>query len=136
MTKNNKARIVIPCRFGYLNCWRPITQYGGMPRYSVSAIIPKDDTETIEKIKEAIEYVKENSMQKWGGRIPANLRMPLHDGDEEHPDNIVYHNSFYINAKSKSVPQVVDCNVNPISEQTEVKRWRGIWRNNKCSGGI
>lgn len=115
-----KARIIIPCRFAYINCWRPSTQYGGVQKYSVSAIVSKDDIETIEIIENAINYVKEQSIQKWGGRIPANLRTPLHDGDEEKPDNPVFHNCYYINAKSKDAPQIVDKNVKPITNQTEI----------------
>ena len=120
MSKKNRARIIIPCKFGYLNCWRPGVQYGGGPKYSVSAIIPKNDTETIDKIHQAIEFAKENSIQKWGGRIPNNLRSPIHDGDEEKPDNPIYQNCYYINAKSKDAPQVVDENVEPIIDQTQV----------------
>ena len=52
-----KARIIIPCRFAYINCWRPSTQYGGVQKYSVSAIVSKDDIETIEVIENAINYV-------------------------------------------------------------------------------
>lgn len=120
MSFDKNARIVIPCRFGYLNCWRPGTQYGGSSKYSVSAIISKDDKETIEKVIQAIEYVKEKSVQKWGGRIPTNLRSPLHDGDEDKPDNTAFCNAYYINAKSKDAPQIVDENINPITDQTEV----------------
>ena len=122
MSKKNRARIIIPCKFGYLNCWRPGVQYGGGPKYSVSAIIPKNDTETIDKIHQAIEFAKENSIQKWGGRSP------IHDGDEEKPDNPIYQNCYYINAKSKDAPQVVDENVEPIIDQTQV--YSG------CSGNI
>lgn len=128
MSKINRARIIIPCKFGYLNCWRPGVQYGGGSKYSVSAIIPKDDTKTMDRIHQAIEYAKENSIQKWGGRIPNNLRSPIHDGDEEKPDNPIYQNCYYINAKSKEAPQVVDENVEPIIDQTQV--YSG------CSGNI
>lgn len=120
MSKKSKARVIIPCKFGYLNCWRPGAQYGGDQKYSVSAIISKEDVETMNRIYEAIEYVKEKSQQKWGGRIPNNLRSPIHDGDEEKPDNPNYHNCYYINAKSKDAPQVVDENVEPIRDQTKV----------------
>lgn len=128
MSKKNQARIIVPCKFGYLNCWRPGVQYGGGQKYSVSAIIPKSDTDTMDKIKQAIEYAKENAIQKWGGRIPNNLRSPIHDGDEEKPDNPIYQNCYYINAKSKEAPQVVDENVEPIIDQTQV--YSG------CSGNI
>lgn len=118
--KGATSRIVIPCRFAYLNCWRPVSQYNGVQKYTVAAVVDKNDRETIMQIEDAIEYVKNQSLQLWGGRIPMNLRSPLHDGDEEKPDNSVFKNSYYINAKSKDAPQVVDSRVQPITDQTEV----------------
>lgn len=52
----NLTKVIVPCRFSYLHCWEPNAVNGGDPKYSVSAIIPKSDTETIGKIKKAIEY--------------------------------------------------------------------------------
>lgn len=114
------SRIVIPCRFAYLNCWRPVTQYNGVQKYTVAAIIDKNDKETITQVEDAIEYVKNQSIQLWGGRIPMNLKLPLHDGDEEKPDNSTFKNCYYINAKSKEPPQIVDNKVQTITDQTEV----------------
>lgn len=114
-----KNRIIIPCRLAYLNCWRPVSVYGGQ-KYSLMALIPKGDKETVEAIQNVIAYVKEKSIDKWGGRIPVNLKIPLHDGDEDKPDNPIFRNSYYLNAKSKEAPQIVDCNVQPITDQTEL----------------
>lgn len=119
MAQKRKNRIIIPCRFAYFNCWRPSSIYGNN-KYSMSAIISKDDTETLDSIYEAIEYVKEKSMTKWGGRIPSNLKSPLHDGDEEKPENPNYRNCFYLNAKCNDQPQIVDRKVRPITDPTEV----------------
>lgn len=117
---NLSSRIVIPCRFAYVNCWNPNTQFGGVQKYSLSALIPKNDTATVELIKQTIEYVKEKSLQKWGGKVPTNLKYPLHDGDEEKSENPIYRNCYYLNTKCKDQPQVVDINVQPILNQTEV----------------
>lgn len=114
-----KNRIVIPCRFAYFNCWRPSSIYGN-DKYSMSAIIPKDDRKTLELIYDAIDYVKEKSSGKWGGRILTNLKLPLHDGDEEKPGNINYRNCYYLNAKCNEPPQIVDKTVKPITDPTEV----------------
>ena len=90
------------------------------PKYSVSAIIPKSDTETIEKIKRAIEQAKKDSVSKWGGKVPANLKLPLRDGDIDRPEDEAYADSYFFNANSKQAPQVVDKNVQPILDQSEV----------------
>ena len=114
------AHIIIPCRFAYLNCWRPMKQHNGESKYSVSAVISKDDEETIELIRKTLEYVTEKSVSKWGGRVPDKLRLPLHDGDVEKANNPVYKNAYFINAKCKDAPQIVDGEVNPITNQSEL----------------
>ena len=42
-------------RWSYANVWDPKSINGGTPKYSVSLIIPKSDTRTVEKINKAIE---------------------------------------------------------------------------------
>ena len=42
-------------RFSYANVWEAKSINGGAPKFSVSLIIPKSDTRTVEKIKAAIE---------------------------------------------------------------------------------
>ena len=59
----NLTKVIVPCRFSYLHCWEPNAVSDGDPKYSVSAIIPKSDTETIEKIKRAIEQAKKDSVE-------------------------------------------------------------------------
>ena len=74
----NLTKVIVPCRFSYLHCWEPNAVNGGDPKYSVSAIIPKSDAETVEKIKRAIEQAKKDSVSKWGGKVPANLKHQWH----------------------------------------------------------
>lgn len=119
-TNMNLTKVIVPCRFSYLHCWEPNAVNGGDPKYSVSAIIPKSDTETIGKIKSAIEQAKKDSVTKWGGKVPANLKLPLRDGDIERPEDEAYADSYFFNANSRQAPQVVDKSVQPILEQSEV----------------
>lgn len=114
------TKVIVPCRFSYLHCWEPNAVNGGDPKYSVSAIIPKSDTETVEKIKKAIEQAKKDSVSKWGGKIPASLKLPLRDGDIDRTEDEAYADSYFFNANSRQAPQVVDKNVQPILEQSEV----------------
>ena len=116
----NPNKVIIPCRFSYLHCWEPDSVNGGDPKYSVSAIIPKSDTKTINAIKAAVEQAKKDSISKWGGKIPANLKLPLRDGDIDRPDDEAYANSYFFNANSRQAPQVVDSHVQPILDQSEV----------------
>lgn len=114
------VKVIVPCRFSFLHCWEPVGIDGSEPKYSVSAIIPKSDKATINKIKVAIEQVKKESVSVWGGKVPANLKTPLRDGDTDRPDDEAYADSYFFNANSKQKPQVVDNKVEPILDQSEV----------------
>ena len=94
-------------RLSYANIFEPRSINGREPKYSVSLIIPKDDTQQIEVIKQAIENAKERDKGKWNGKIPANLKLPLRDGDLERPEDEAYANSYFINANSTRPPAVV-----------------------------
>lgn len=92
----------------------------GEPKFSVSLIIPKADKETLSKIKTAIESAKEaGKVSKFNGKIPANLKTPLRDGDEERPDDEAYAHSYFVNASCLTKPGVVDKDCNPILDQDE-----------------
>ena len=120
MISNNTKVITGKVRFSYANVWEPKSINGGDEKYSVSLIIPKNDTKTINDIKKAIEVAKQDGKAKFGGRIPANLKTPLRDGDIDRPDDEAYKDSYFINANSKDKPQIVDKNVKPILDQSEV----------------
>ena len=120
--KNNTTatKVIVPCRFSYLHCWEPDSVNGGDPKYSVSAIVPKSDTKTLEAIKAAIEQAKKDSVSKWGGKVPGNLKTPLRDGDIDRPDDEAYKGCYFFNANSRQAPQVVDGKVQPILDQSEM----------------
>lgn len=113
-------------RFSYLfvNEPREATD-GGKKKYSVSLIIPKSDTVTVEKIKRAIQAAYEEGQAKLKGNgksVPAlkNIHTPLRDGDEDKPDDPAYKNSYFINASSTIKPPVVDANNNTIMDPDEI----------------
>jgi len=119
-TNTNPTKVIVPCRFSYLHCWEPDSVNGSEPKYSVSAIVPKSDTKTINAIKAAIEQAKKDSVSKWGGKVPGNLKLPLRDGDIDRPDDEAYAGCYFFNANSRQAPQVVDSKVQPILDQSEV----------------
>lgn len=119
-TNTNPTKVIVPCRFSYLHCWEPDSVNGSEPKYSVSAIIPKSDTKAVNAIKAAIEQAKKDSVSKWGGKVPGNLKLPLRDGDIDRPDDEAYAGCYFFNANSRQAPQVVDSKVQPILDQSEV----------------
>lgn len=107
-------------RFSYAHVFEPAAiEEGQEKKYSVSLIISKSDTKTLDKVKAAIEAAKEEGKAKFGGKIPASLKIPLRDGDEERPDDENYADSYFINANSARKPQVVDEALNPILDKDE-----------------
>ena len=106
-------------RFSYLNANEPKSINGSTPKYSVSLIIPKDDIETVDKIKAAIElaYKEGESKLKGNGKsVPelSILKTPLRDGD-----------AYFVNANSPHKPGVVDANRQEIIDTSEL--YSGIY---------
>ncbi len=112
-------------RFSYANVWEAKAVNGGTPKFSVSLIIPKNDTVTIEKIKMAIQIAYKEGEGKLRGNaksVPAlsAIKNPLRDGDVERPDDEAYKNSYFVNANSATAPGIVDVDCNPILDHSEV----------------
>ena len=56
--------------------------------------------------KQAFENCKlAGKASKWGGKIPARVQLPLHDGDEE-KDDPAFENCYYFNCSSANAPGV------------------------------
>lgn len=107
-------------RLSYCHLNEPYGMEGQEPKYSVSVIIDKKDTETLKAINDSIAEAKEVGKGKWNGKIPPVLKTPLRDGDIERPDDDAYKGCYFLNASSKSKPGVVDKYVNPILDPMEV----------------
>ena len=108
-TMNNPMKVITgpETRWSYANVWEPKSINGGTPKYSVSLIIPKSDTKTVEKIQAAIQAAYEEGQGKLKGNgktVPALsvLKTPHRDGDTERPDDPAYADSYFINANSAS----------------------------------
>lgn len=120
---NSTKVITGKVRFCYVNVFEPTAMNeDDTPKYSICVLIPKSDTATIDKIKKAIEAAKEAGKAKLAdknGRIPANLKLPLRDGDEERLDDPAFKDHYFINANSMRQPSIVDRSLNPIMSRDE-----------------
>jgi len=127
------STVVNPCKvitgkvvMSYLTVNEPKTPLGGgTPKYSVSLIIPKSDTATVEKIRAAIKAAYDEGQSKLKGNsksVPAldDLKTPLRDGDKERKGDDAYKDSFFVNANSTTKPGVVDADRNPILDSSEL----------------
>lgn len=120
--KNNPCKIITgTVRLSYANIWEAKSINGGDEKYSASIIISKTDTKTIEAINAAIDAAIKEGITKFGGKIPnkATLKIPLRDGDTEREDE-AYKDAYFINANSKTAPEIVDRDVKPIIDRNEV----------------
>lgn len=107
-------------RLSYAHLFEPHAIEGNEPKYSVSVIIPKSDKETLQAIKDAVNQAKEDGKAKWNGKVPTNVKTPLRDGDTEREGDEAYAGCYFLNANSKNKPGIVDKDVQPILDQSEV----------------
>ena len=123
MANVNKTKVITGknTRLSYFHGWEPTSINGGPERYSVSVLIPKDDKETIKAINDAVDAAIKEGIAKFGGKKPnkAAIKLPLRDGDTEREDE-AYAGHWFINANSKTAPQIVDKAVKPILDRDEV----------------
>lgn len=122
MAMKNTKVVTGKARLSYAHVWEPASVNGSNPKYSVSVIIPKNDTDTVKRINAAIEAAITEGVGKFGGKKPnkAALKLPLRDGDTDRPDDEAYKNSYFVNCNSTTAPQIVDRRVQPILDREEV----------------
>ncbi len=126
MSKVNPLKVITGIvRFSYANVWEAKSINGGAPKFSVSIIIDKNDTKTINDIKEAIQAAYNEGAGRLKGNsrsVPAfdNIKIPLRDGDKDRPDDEAYANSYFVNANSTTPPGIVDADCNRILDHSEV----------------
>lgn len=107
-------------RFSYAHVFKPAAIVEGAdPKYSVAILIKKTDKETLKKIKDAVEAAKQAAAPMWGGKIPANLKLPLRDGDEDRSDQPEYEGCYFLNASSNQKPGIIDADKCEIMDQSE-----------------
>lgn len=108
-------------RFSYANVHEPkAMDESSTPKYSVSLLIPKSDTKTINAIKAAVEAAKVIGKSKyWNGKIPNSAIFPLRDGDEERGDDENYAGHMFVNASSLNKPPLIDADKNEIMVKTD-----------------
>ena len=127
-TNTNPTKVVTGPKtvFSYLNVNEPKAPLGGgTPKYSTSLIIPKSDHVTVDKCNAGIRAAYDEGQGKLKGNgkvVPAlsALKTPLRDGDKERPGDEAYANSWFINANSITKPGVVDANLQPILDPSEL----------------
>ena len=114
-------------RFSYAYVFSPRKNEDGTDgKYSVQLLIPKTDKTALTLIENAINAAKQAGVSsKWNGKKPANLKLPLRDGDEDRPEAREYAGMYFLNANSTQKPGIVDQDLNEILDPDEV--YSGCW---------
>jgi hypothetical protein len=113
-------------RFSFAHIFEPqAPQGGGDPKYSVTLLIPKADTATLAKIKDAMKEARDNFCNRNGANaIPVNFNHTLHDGDGMRDSGEPYgpecKGCYVITVSSKQKPLVIDNMKNEIVDPAEV----------------
>lgn len=123
MTEMPKTKVVTgEVRLSYANLWEPTSMEEGQEKkYNTAILIPKKDKKTVADIKGAIEAASLIGKEKFGKSwIPAKLKPCLRDGDEEKPDDENYVGHYFLNAKSKAQPIMVNRRGQHIVDKSEM----------------
>lgn len=115
-----------PVRLSYPHLFTPQAVEGSISKnYSVCLLIPKNDTELINKLKQAmIASIPESA--KNAGKLKPGYRLPLRDGDTEKQQD-EFKGMFFMNCKSTLKPQVVKKVNGVFVACTEEEMYPGVW---------
>lgn len=121
----SKTRVLTEkVRLSYVHVFEPYSQDGGDDeKYSTVILIPKSARKTKAKIDAAIEEAAQQGLHsRFDGKMPKNLATTLYDGDEDADleKNPEYEGHWYMSISSKTRPGIVDRDVQPILDSTEV----------------
>ena len=109
-------------RLSYPNLFEAFAWGDEKPKYSLMILVSKDDQTTVNLLRKAEKDAAEQAVTtKWGGKKPHKLESVIMDGDladtEKYPER---KNHYYLTARSTTKPSVVDQNIQPILDPTEV----------------
>jgi hypothetical protein len=124
MAKESTKVITGKVRLNFVHVFEPYSvDPEDEPKFSCLILVPKSDKATITALRRAQKAALENGKERvFGGKIPSNWADTIHDGDERedletYPE---YAGHLYLSVSSKERPGVVDRNVQPILDSTEI----------------
>lgn len=113
-------------RLSYVNLFTPrANKPGDEPKYGITVLIPKSDTATMQRINAAVQAAiqKGVALNYWAASAQPDI--PIRDGDGFKPQSGEPYGPeckghWVIALSSKQQQAIVDLNLNPIINQTEV----------------
>ena len=113
-------------RASYVYLFQPrAAENGGDPKYSVTLLIPKTDTATLNAIFAEIEKAKQEGAQKvFNGNVPPLCKTPLYDGDGCRPNGEPFgeecRGHMVMTASAKMQPSIVGLDMQNIINPSEL----------------
>ena len=123
-------------RFSYCNLFQakpPLNNPNGEPKYSTTILVPKNNAAAKAAMDREINLALEAGVStKWNGIKPPMPAICVHDGDGPRPSDgqpfgEECKGCWVFTASSKQPPFVVDAQVQPIIDPTQV--YSGMWGN-------
>lgn len=112
MSKSNQKILTPEFRVSFPSVFEP-QDFNGKQTYCVTMLFDGDTD--LSELKAAVKAAAE---EKWGKKVPANVRNPIRDGAEKaHLDG--YDGCMFIRASSKTKPGLVDQNCVEIIDPSE-----------------
>lgn len=115
-----------PVRLSYAHLLEPSSSFEGQePKFSTVILIPKDDTETLDKIRAAQKQALEDGKNtKFNGKIPTGWKNTLRDGDtdadlDKNPE-YAGHYFMSVSAAASRRPGIVDEQLQPVMDPDQV----------------
>ena len=121
--QENSKRVITPiARLSYPYLFHKSEgMNGGEGKYQCELIF--DSGDDLSDLKRA---ANEAARDKWGDKVPKNLRTPFRQGDEDREGKDGYDGSVFIGARTKDKPGVVvGPNREPCTEESDV--YGGCW---------
>lgn len=113
-------------RFAFVSIFAPKANPSGKEKYSITAIIDKDDAQTMSAIQSAIDQAYEAGYDVYTrngkGQMPDKNAVvsPIRDGDVDKEGDANFAGCWYLNASSDYRPEIVDADLNHIVDADEV----------------
>ena len=106
--KSDTAIRIGEVRFSFPRVFTPGSVDENSPKkYSCSILIDKDNDAAVKLVREAIDAAAKKGAEKfWSGKVPANIKKPLRDGDFDREDDPAYHGMWFLNANNTRKPGV------------------------------
>lgn len=113
-------------RLSYAHLFQPYAAKPNQdPKYSATILLPKSDIATKQRIDAAIAAAIQSGVsKKWGGVKPPVVKTPIWDGDGVRENGMPFGDEckghWVFTASSKQPPQVVDAQLQPIINQSDI----------------